>query len=108
MIKPTIGRMVLFNDGASDQRVPAQICYVHSDTCINIGGFDQGGMPFSRTGVDLIQDDEACHIGAAEWMDYQKSQAEKTEELENKLNCGSGDECCGDADQSSKPEVATA
>ncbi len=79
MIKPTIGRVVLFNDGISIQRVPALITYVHSDECINIGGFDQNGAPFSRTSVNLIQDDQNCYVGSAEWMDYQKGQQVKAD-----------------------------
>lgn len=80
MIKPTIGRVVLFNDGVSDQRVPALISYVHGDTCINVGGFDQNGQPFSHTSVVLCQEEgDECNVGCAEWMPYQKTQAEKHE-----------------------------
>jgi len=76
-IKPTIGRVVLFNDGVSDQRVPALITYVHNDSCINIGGFDQNGNAFGRTSVVLCQGESECIVGSAEWMSYQKEQAEK-------------------------------
>lgn len=80
MITPTIGRIVLFNDGLSDQRVPAFITYVHSDTCINIGGFDQFGNIFNSTSVILIQEEgDICRIGMAEWMMHQKKQAKKYE-----------------------------
>lgn len=82
MIIPTIGRIVLFNDG-STQRVPAMICCVHSDTCINIGGFTQNGAPFSCTSIILCQDDDECHVNCAEWMPYQKQRAaEKVETSE--------------------------
>jgi hypothetical protein len=77
MIKPTIGRVVLFNDGRSDQRVPGLVCYVWSDDMIDIAGFDSNGIPFQRTSVHLCQDDETCEIGQAEWMPYQKDQAAK-------------------------------
>ncbi len=83
MIKPTIGRVVLFNDGVSDQRVPALIAYVYSDTVITIAGFDRDGNPFKATEVELIQDDSECTVGTAEWMPYQKEQAEKAVTQEN-------------------------
>lgn len=84
MIEPTIGRVVLFNDGTA-QRVPASICFVHPNGLINIGGFNEVGIPFNRTGVTLRQDDEICLTGDAEWMPYQKGQAKKTEELEEQI-----------------------
>jgi len=81
MIKPTIGRVVLFNNNnRTGQRVPALICHVHSDTLINVGGFDQYGMPFSYVNVTLCADGEECLPYHAEWMPYQKEVARKEEE----------------------------
>ena len=87
MINPTIGRVVLFwpsrDDFAitsgGDQPLPALICHVWSDTCINIAGFDANGNHFSRTSVYLHQEDHN-RPGSffAEWMPYQK-QVAKTE-----------------------------
>ena len=87
MIKPTIGRVVLVHrikDGKrlSPQPEPALVCYVHTDYMINVGGFDANGEPFSSTSVNLLQDNEQAPgniiTGAyAEWMPYQKAQAEK-------------------------------
>lgn len=90
MIKPTIGRVVLYYGSgeyaAQCQPRPASICYVHSDTMINVGGFDKNGDPFKATSVTLIQDDDPRpDYGHAEWMPYQKGQAAKTEALEAKL-----------------------
>lgn len=85
MIKPTIGRVVLFNDGMSDQRVPALITYVHSDDKINIGGHNKCGSPIAQTDVHLCQEGEVCQKYQAEWMIFQKGQAKKTEELEEKI-----------------------
>lgn len=82
MIKPTIGRVVLVHRGQSDQAESALICYVHSDTLINVGGFDKNGAPFALTSLQLIQGDETPPIQYAEWMPYQKGQAAKTEALE--------------------------
>ena len=86
MIQPTVGRVVLFHPAAADrahlavnngQPIPALICCVWSDTCINVAGFDANGAPFSRTSVLLVQDDTKPDHGYAEWMPFQKSQAPK-------------------------------
>lgn len=89
MIKPTVGRVILFCPGAhfagtrsSDgEPLPALISRVWGDTCINIGGFDADGKPFAATSVLLVQDDGPVPAGGhyAEWMSYQKDQAAKTE-----------------------------
>jgi len=83
-IKPTIGRDVLYNDGVSTQRCTAKVCYVHSDNMINIGGFTSNGIPFSRTSVLFVQEEEQeCLTGQAEWMTWQKEQAAKAEQADN-------------------------
>ena len=91
MIKPTVGRVVWYRPGPADsnicaggdQPLAALIAHVWSDTCINIGGFDANGQPFSRTYVLLHQDgNERPDNTFAEWMPYQKGQAAKTEALE--------------------------
>jgi len=71
LIKPTIGRVVLYNDGFSDQLCSAHIAYVHSDSMINIGYFNEIGMPQSKTFVTLRQDSGECLEGECSWMDYQ-------------------------------------
>lgn len=85
MIKPTIGRVVLYNDGLSDQRVPMLITYVHSGGRVNLGGFDQFGKPMQASSVRICSDGEDCRKFTAEWMPYQKGQAKKTEALESQL-----------------------
>jgi hypothetical protein len=87
MIKPTIGRVVGFYPAGvphTEQPLPALICYVHSDTLINVGGFDQNGNPIRGTSVFLNHDGYGNPGGGAwaTWMPYQKGQAAKTEELE--------------------------
>ncbi len=85
MIKPTIGRVVLVHRGTG-QPCPALICQVWGDSCINVGGFDNGGAPFSLCSLHLKQDEsEQPPLPYAEWMPYQKGQAAKTEEVERKL-----------------------
>ena len=88
MIQPTVGRVVLFHPfGKQDRTYPALVCFVHSDRMINLGGFDQDGVPFSACSVQLLQDGDTLPdvTAYAEWMPYQKGQAAKTEALEQKL-----------------------
>lgn len=78
MIKPTIGRVVLYWSGnAQIQPYPAFVAFVHSDTMINVGGFNDGGTPFGNTSVPLLQDDQPAPASGpyAEWMPYQKAVA---------------------------------
>lgn len=96
MIKPTIGRVVWYWPSKTDtsicsggdQPLPALVCHVWTDSCINIAGFDANGMPFNRTSVLLYQEGGAPKPDSqfAEWMPYQKGQAAKTEALEEKVS----------------------
>lgn len=83
MIQPTIGRVVLVHRGntGTNQPEPALVSYVHSDKLINVGGFDCNGTPFACTSLQLLQDDDTPTNPKyyAEWMPYQKAQAEKNE-----------------------------
>lgn len=70
--------------------LPALITYVHSDTMINVGGFDVNGIPFSLTSLELVQDGSFPNGGVvpdryATWMDFQNGQAAKTEALERQV-----------------------
>jgi hypothetical protein len=95
MIVPTVGRVVLFHPGAGFTGVaagkgiplPAMVARVWSDTCINVGGFDANGIPFSATSVLLIQDDNPVPTGGhyCTWMPFQIGQAQKTQALEAEL-----------------------
>lgn len=89
MIKPTIGRVVLFYPAGADKDsspFAALIAYVHSDSMINVGGFDRNGIPFASTSVLLHSDPESYGNpggGAwAKWMPYQMGQAARTEAAE--------------------------
>lgn len=86
MIKPTIGRVVLFHNNTSDQPLPGLICYVHSDRQINVGGHSKEGHPIAAINVQLLQDnDKAPENGAhyAEWMPYQKDAAAKADAVKD-------------------------
>ena len=86
MIKPTIGRVVWYRPNSADpdaQPNAALVCFVHSDTCVNLAVFDANGIPSSQTSVHLRQsDDEMPPKPYCEWMPYQKGQAAKTEAIE--------------------------
>lgn len=95
MIKPTCGRVVWYwPAGRSHESQPyaAMIALVHSDTMINVGGFDHNGKPFSDTSVLLVQGEGSYgNPGGgswATWMPYQKGQAAKTEALEKQVGAG--------------------
>ncbi len=94
MIKPTVGRVVLykpqpyerFSDDDGSQRWPAIITKVWGDTCINVTVFDPNGTSVGgRSSVPLAQDDQEVGDGWCEWMPYQKGQSAKTEALEAQL-----------------------
>ena len=100
MIKPTVGRVVLYTPSKEDcqgangigipyggQKCVAFITSVHGDRMINIAGFDPNGKPFAVWSCTLIQDDDqpAEYGRYCSWMPYQKGQAAKAEELEKKL-----------------------
>lgn len=87
MIPPTVGRVVWFHPNKNesfiatngDQPVPALVAAVHPDLTINVGGFDANGNHFARQNVTLLQDDATPPEDGeqyAEWMPYQKAQAE--------------------------------
>lgn len=90
MIKPTVGRVVLFHpSGKPNVTVPAIVCFVHSDKMVNLAAFDENGDKIAgTTSVSLIQDGDTPPSNGywCEWMEYQKGQAAKTEELEKKLS----------------------
>lgn len=90
MIKPTVGRVVWYrnpNFKSGDQPWAAIVCYVHSDTIVNLSVFDENGLSKAKTSVTLYQGtDERPELPYAEWMPYQQGQAAKTEALEKQLS----------------------
>jgi hypothetical protein len=99
MIKPTIGRVVLFHpafvpdSGINEQTFAAIVCYVHSDTMVNLAVFDNNGVYSAQTSVFLFQGDtERPGSYYCEWMPYQQGQAAKTEALEKQLAEAKGQE----------------
>ena len=62
MIKPKIGLPFLYKN-STGYFCPAIICLVHSDTCVNVGGFTEHGQHFAHTSVILYQGLDACKTG---------------------------------------------
>lgn len=81
MITPTIGRVVWVHrdNSGSDQREPAFVTYVHCDRSINVAGFTKDGRTFHEEHIQLLQDNDSPEdLGTfAEWMPYQKQQADR-------------------------------
>ncbi len=83
MIRPSIGRVVLYNPSPEDPggvapgdgQQAAIICYVFSDTLVNLVVFDPSGVPYARTAVYLLQEGNHAFRPFAEWMPYQKAVA---------------------------------
>src|SRR5687768_11982283 len=96
MIKPTVGRIVLFHPAPlyAEEGIPtitsaplaALVVHVHGDGLLILTVFDSMGGTHARTYVTLIQAGEDAPEGEyCEWMPYQLGQAAKTEELQKKL-----------------------
>jgi len=107
MIKPTVGRVVLYHplddDGDAELRHAATIAFVHNDGLVNLGIVDSNGVAYSERDVRLCQDDDICLERMCEWMPYQKGQAAKTEQLE-KAGAKTDEEIKGRIDELQKKE----
>jgi hypothetical protein len=59
MIKPTLGRVVLFHPDATNQEVRAAfVAQVQNDALLNLMVLSSDGTPMSRTAVTLVQPGE--------------------------------------------------
>lgn len=97
MIKPTVGRVVLFFPGSEPVDAPnsdmqtiaageaeeqqpcaAVVTFVYNDRMVNLAAFDHYGRARNFTSVPLLQDgDEKPEGYHAAWMPYQVGQAAK-------------------------------
>lgn len=85
MIKPTIGRVVWYTQYQNEhltcddsQPLAAMVCYVYSDSMVNLVVHDANGNSIPKTSVPLFQGDASeCPEGSCCWMPYQQKQAEK-------------------------------
>jgi hypothetical protein len=92
MIKPTVGRVVLYVPKEekysfghclhAGKRHAALVTAVHGDRCVNLAVFDVYGKTFPATSVSLRQpEDVVPQFGDyCEWMEYQIKTAAKAEE----------------------------
>lgn len=89
VIKPSVGRVVLFYAMPGADVRPALVVHVWADVCINICTWDGNGTPVPNppTSVRLVQPGETLPASGpyCTWMEYQISQAAKTEAAEKKL-----------------------
>lgn len=83
---PTVGRMVYYKSYGSpkgeykSEDRAAVITKVHNATCVDLCVFNPTGLFFNTS---VVQGSDA---GQWDWMDYQKGQAAKTEQLEDRIN----------------------
>lgn len=94
MIKPTVGRVLLFFPSFSyltqrgmehtpGQPMAATVAYVHNERLVNLSVVDHDGNQFGVREVPLIQEGEPLPADSkyhAEWMPYQVKQASKDAE----------------------------
>jgi len=100
MIKPTIGRVMLFkNSSMSDQLLPALVCYVWDGAeLVNLSVSNKHGNNFGITSVQVFQgDSDACPEGGCCWMPYQQEQQAKADEQAHYDRVAAlEEETCGD------------
>lgn len=81
MIKPTIGRVVWYhseNPTQTEQPWAAIVCFVHSETMVNLTVFDENGYGKPKPSIFLYQGDgDKPSLPYCEWMPYQIGQAKK-------------------------------
>lgn len=90
---PTVGRIVHYTPHRTEPiakgggKLAAIVTHVWSVNLVNLTVFDANGIPTGRTSVPLLQEGTPAPEQGfyCEWMPYQKGQAAKTEELEQKL-----------------------
>lgn len=88
-MKPTVGRVVHYRDSWSHNLDPkeqpnaALIVYVFDDRTVNLVVYDRSGCARAEKSVPLA--DGPCETRHWAWMEYQKGQAAREEELERKL-----------------------
>lgn len=88
MIKPSVGRIVLFKSASGRSELPAIVSGVVSEHSVHLHVFqhDNHEPILVVPNVQLLQDDDKPTGGHwAEWMDYQKGQAAKTETLGDEI-----------------------
>ena len=83
---PTIGRVVYYHVPGMDQPMAAIVASVIGDYTINIGFLSPDGVGGSAREVPHIDQRPNDITPYWDWMDFQKGQAAKTEELQRALD----------------------
>lgn len=91
MIKPTNGRVLWYKPSADEaiehdgtQLLASLLCYVVSDSLVNLTVHDMNGYTHPKSSVPLFQGNaEECPEGSACWMPYQQQQARAAESAGN-------------------------
>lgn len=90
MIRPSVGRIVLYHQWNGADPQAAIVTEVHGDTLVNLCAFEGTGSPCPYTSVVLIQpEDDLPAPGTTSyccWMPYQVGQAQKAEALQAELD----------------------
>lgn len=99
MIRPTVGRVVWYHPNGREelneldkaQPMAAMVAFVHGDKMVNLSVIDHVGERHAVERVVLLQEGDNPSAGHyCEWMPYQKGQAARTEQLEERLGGGGG------------------
>jgi len=79
MMKPTVGRVVYYNEGTKEEpKVAASIIsYVWKDDRVNLMVIDVNGKTYGKTNV--VRGEEG---GQWDWMPYQKANATNSQSAE--------------------------
>lgn len=94
MIKPTVGRIVIFRakllPDSHPKESPEQaaiVTKVHDDRRVNLTVFGHEGGFFTFKDATLVQpgDEAPADRAYCEWMPYQKGQAARAEQLEKQI-----------------------
>jgi len=80
MIKPTVGRLVLYRhpstkniNNINQTMHPSVVCYVHDEGKINLSVLGSEGQQYAQEAVTLFQGEaKDCPPGQCCWMDYQR------------------------------------
>lgn len=94
MIKPTVGRVVLFFqvNGLIPRELgkplPALVVYVHSDALVNLAVFDMYGHTHPVTNCRLVQPEETADLSNmfCTWMPFQVGQAPGAQDVQRRLD----------------------
>lgn len=78
-IRPTVGRIVWYFEDSDTSKPPmaAQVCHVINDQIVNLSAYDYNGKPFSRTGIQLVQEGDYAMGRHCRWMPHQVAEAER-------------------------------